>query len=80
VAQRFSAAITGLFSASPSAAVVGFPLGNQFFRSLLETQAKKGVPSRSEITDAAMDERAEWVMLNKEPTIVTAKSKRKSAR
>jgi pyruvate kinase len=32
---------------------------------VLETLAKKGMPSRSEITDAAMGERAECVMLNK---------------
>ena len=34
---------------------------------VLETLAKKGMPSRSEITDAAMGERAECVMLNKGP-------------
>ncbi|HXW61420.1 MAG TPA: pyruvate kinase [Candidatus Acidoferrales bacterium] len=39
---------------------------------VLESLAKTGVPSRSEITDAAMDERAECVMLNKGPYIVTA--------
>jgi len=39
---------------------------------VLETLAKKGVPSRSEITDAAMGERAECVMLNKGPYTVTA--------
>ena len=32
---------------------------------VLESLAKKGMPSRSEITDAAMGERAECVMLNK---------------
>jgi pyruvate kinase len=32
---------------------------------VLETLVKKGVPSRGEITDAAMAERAECVMLNK---------------
>ena len=32
---------------------------------VLETLSKKGLPSRSEITDAAMGERAECVMLNK---------------
>ena len=41
---------------------------------VLETLAKKGVPSRSEITDAAMGERAECVMLNKGPYAVTAVS------
>jgi pyruvate kinase len=41
---------------------------------VLETLAKKGVPSRSEITDAAMGERAECVMLNKGPYLVTAVS------
>jgi len=37
---------------------------------VLETLAKKGLPSRSEITDAAMGERAECVMLNKGPYAV----------
>jgi pyruvate kinase len=32
---------------------------------VLESLAKKGVPTRSEITDAAMSQRAECVMLNK---------------
>lgn len=41
---------------------------------VLETLAKKGMPSRSEITDAAMGERAECVMLNKGPYLVTAVS------
>jgi len=39
---------------------------------VLETLAKKGTPSRSEITDAAMGERAECVMLNKGPYLVTS--------
>ena len=39
---------------------------------VLESLAKNGVPSRSEITDAAMGERAECVMLNKGPYIVAA--------
>jgi pyruvate kinase len=39
---------------------------------VLESLAKSGVPSRSEITDAAMGERAECVMLNKGPYVVTA--------
>ena len=39
---------------------------------VLETLAKTGRPSRSEITDAAMSERAECVMLNKGPYIVDA--------
>jgi pyruvate kinase len=39
---------------------------------MLESLAKTGVPSRSEITDAAMGERAECVMLNKGPYIVAA--------
>ncbi|MFN0067780.1 MAG: pyruvate kinase [Limisphaerales bacterium] len=39
---------------------------------VLESLAKKGVPSRSEITDAAMSQRAECVMLNKGPHIVAA--------
>jgi pyruvate kinase len=32
---------------------------------VLENMAKKGIPSRAEMTDAAMAERAECVMLNK---------------
>jgi len=39
---------------------------------VLETLAKTGQPSRAEITDAAMGERAECVMLNKGPYIVEA--------
>jgi pyruvate kinase len=39
---------------------------------VLEGLAKKGQPSRAEITDAAMAERAECVMLNKGPYIVEA--------
>jgi pyruvate kinase len=39
---------------------------------VLEGLAKKGVPSRAEITDAAMGERAECVMLNKGPYLATA--------
>jgi pyruvate kinase len=39
---------------------------------VLESLAKNGIPSRSEITDAAMGERAECVMLNKGPYIVAA--------
>jgi pyruvate kinase len=37
---------------------------------VLESLAKKGIPSRAEVTDAAMAERAECVMLNKGPYIV----------
>jgi pyruvate kinase len=37
---------------------------------VLETLVKTGLPSRSEITDAAMGERAECVMLNKGPYVV----------
>ncbi len=36
---------------------------------VLENLAKKGIPSRAEITDAAMGERAECVMLNKGPFV-----------
>ena len=36
---------------------------------VLESLAKSGVPSRAEVTDAAMSERAECVMLNKGPFI-----------
>jgi pyruvate kinase len=39
---------------------------------VLENLAKNGLPSRAEITDAAMGERAECVMLNKGPYIVDA--------
>ncbi len=39
---------------------------------VLENLAKKGVPSRAEITDAAMGERAECVMLNKGPHLIDA--------
>ena len=41
-------------------------------RFSLESLAKKGIPSRAEITDAAMGERAECVMLNKGQHIVEA--------
>jgi pyruvate kinase len=37
---------------------------------VLESLTKTGMPSRSEITDAAMGERAECVMLNKGPYVV----------
>lgn len=39
---------------------------------VLETLAKQGMPSRAEITDAAMGHRAECVMLNKGPHVVEA--------
>jgi pyruvate kinase len=39
---------------------------------VLESMVKSGIPSRAEITDAAMGERAECVMLNKGPYIVEA--------
>ena len=39
---------------------------------VLETLAHTGLPSRAEVTDAAMGERAECVMLNKGPRIVDA--------
>jgi pyruvate kinase len=39
---------------------------------VLESLAKAGMPSRSEITDAAMGVRAECVMLNKGPYVVEA--------
>jgi pyruvate kinase len=39
---------------------------------VLESLAKTGQPSRAEITDAAMGERAECVMLNKGPYIIEA--------
>ncbi len=43
-----------------------------FATQVLETLAKSGLPSRAEITDAAMGTRAECVMLNKGPHIVEA--------
>jgi pyruvate kinase len=39
---------------------------------VLENLAKQGLPSRAEITDAAMGERAECVMLNKGPHVTAA--------
>lgn len=39
---------------------------------VLETLAKSGMPSRAEITDAAMGHRAECVMLNKGPYVIEA--------
>ncbi len=39
---------------------------------VLESLAKKGLPSRAEITDAAMGERAACVMLNKGPRLCDA--------
>ncbi len=39
---------------------------------VLETLAKDGMPSRAEITDAAMADRAECVMLNKGPHVLSA--------
>lgn len=39
---------------------------------VLENLAKKGIPSRAEITDAVMSQRADCVMLNKGPYIIEA--------
>ena len=39
---------------------------------VLEEMARTGMPSRAEVTDAAMSGRAECVMLNKGPYIVEA--------
>ena len=39
---------------------------------VLENEAKKGLPSRAEITDAAESQRADCVMLNKGPHILAA--------
>jgi pyruvate kinase len=39
---------------------------------VLERLARKGIPSRAEVTDAAMAERAECVMLNKGPHVLDA--------
>ena len=41
---------------------------------VLESLAKTGLPSRAEVTDAAMSERAECVMMNKGPFILEAVS------
>lgn len=45
---------------------------NIWATQVLESLAKKGRPSRAEITDAAMSQRAECVMLNKGPYITNA--------
>ena len=39
---------------------------------VLESLVKRGLPSRAEVTDAAMSGRAECVMLNKGPHILLA--------
>jgi len=39
---------------------------------VLESLLKRGIPSRAEITDAAMAERAECVMINKGPFVLDA--------
>ena len=39
---------------------------------VLEQEARKGLPSRAEITDAAASQRADCVMLNKGPHILAA--------
>ncbi len=39
---------------------------------VLESKAKRGQPSRSEISDAAMAQRADCVMLNKGPHVISA--------
>ena len=39
---------------------------------VLENLAKKGIPTRAEVTDAAMSQRVECVMLNKGPYIEKA--------
>jgi len=41
---------------------------------VLEQPSESGLPSRAEISDAAMGERAECVMLNKEPHVDEASS------
>jgi pyruvate kinase len=40
--------------------------------AVLETLAREGLPTRAEITDAAMSQRAECVMLNKGPHVLEA--------
>jgi pyruvate kinase len=39
---------------------------------VLESFAKKGLPTRAEVTDAAMSVRSECVMLNKGPFVIDA--------
>ncbi len=39
---------------------------------VLESLAQKGLPSRAEVSDAAMSDRAECVMLNKGPYVLDA--------
>jgi pyruvate kinase len=39
---------------------------------VLENLVKRGIPSRAEITDAAMAERAECIMINKGPFVLDA--------
>ena len=39
---------------------------------VLDQEAQRGLPSRAEITDAAMSQRADCVMLNKGPHILAA--------
>ncbi|WKK66251.1 pyruvate kinase [Lutimonas zeaxanthinifaciens] len=45
---------------------------NVWATQVLENLAKKGIPTRAEITDVAMAQRADCVMLNKGPYIVKA--------
>ena len=45
--------------------------GNELFLEK-HTREEKGTPSRAEMTDAAMSERAECVMLNKGPYVAEA--------
>ena len=47
-------------------------LPNVWATQVLENMVKKGIPTRAEITDAAMAQRAECVMLNKGPYIEKA--------
>ena len=48
---------------------VSFSYSTRLSTQVLESLAKAGRPSRAEITDAAMGERAECVMLNKGPHV-----------
>lgn len=45
---------------------------NIWATQVLENLAKKGIPTRAEITDVAMAQRADCVMLNKGPYILKA--------
>ena len=53
-------------------AMIGCTAEQIWAMQVLETLAKEGLPSRAEVTDAAMAHRGECVMLNKGPYVVQA--------